>query len=105
MAPIRKTFWIGTKSGSRRMFADEGVAHPLGIENLKSIEEVARAIAEMRAQKPALRQVLVKLNEGVSGEGNALVDLEGLTFPGDFRARDDSATAAIDEVRIAGRDL
>src|SRR5213083_2701204 len=23
-----KTFWIGTKSGSRRMFADEGVAHP-----------------------------------------------------------------------------
>src|SRR5205085_7637025 len=57
-----KTFWIGTKSGSRQMFADEGVAHPLGIENLKSIDEVARAIAEMRAQKPALRQVLVKLN-------------------------------------------
>jgi hypothetical protein len=77
-----KTFWIGTKSGSRRMFADEGVAHPLGIENLKSIDEVAGAIAEMRTQKPALRQVLVKLNEGVSGEGNALVDLEGLTFPG-----------------------
>jgi hypothetical protein len=48
-----KTFWIGTKSGSRRMFADEGVAHPLGIENLKSIDEVARAIAEMRVQKPA----------------------------------------------------
>jgi hypothetical protein len=77
-----KTFWIGTKSGSRRMFAEEGVAHPLGIENLTSIDEVARAIAEMRTQKPALRQVLVKLNEGVSGEGNALVDLEGLTFPG-----------------------
>src|SRR6185503_12198842 len=77
-----KTFWIGTKSGSRRMFADEGVAHPLGIENLSNIDDVARAIAEMRAQKPALRQVLVKLNEGVSGEGNALVDLEGLTFPG-----------------------
>src|SRR3954451_9621401 len=32
-----KTFWIGTKSGSRRMFAEEGVAHPLGIENLTSI--------------------------------------------------------------------
>ncbi|HEX3145013.1 MAG TPA: peptide ligase PGM1-related protein [Pyrinomonadaceae bacterium] len=77
-----KTFWIGTKSGSRKMFADEGVAHPLGIENLASIDDVARAIAEMRRQKPALRQVLVKLNEGVSGEGNALVDLEGLTFPG-----------------------
>ena len=77
-----KTFWIGTKSGSRKMFADEGVAHPLGIENLASIDDVARAIAEMRRQKPALRQVLVKLNEGVSGEGNALVDLEALAFPG-----------------------
>jgi hypothetical protein len=77
-----KTFWIGTKSGSRQMFADEGVAHPLGIENLSSIDDVARAIAEMRAKKPDLRQVLVKLNEGVSGEGNALVDLEGLTFSG-----------------------
>src|SRR6476619_412565 len=77
-----KTFWIGTKSGSRQMFADEGVAHPLGIENLTSIDDVARAIAEMRRQKPALRQVLVKLNEGVSGEGNALVDLEALAFPG-----------------------
>jgi hypothetical protein len=77
-----KTFWIGTKSGSRQIFADEGVTHPLGIENLSSIDDVARAIAEMRAQKPSLRQVLVKLNEGVSGEGNALVDLEGLTFPG-----------------------
>ena len=77
-----KTFWIGTKSGSRKIFADEGVPHPLGIENLSSIDDVARAIAEMRARKPALRQVLVKLNEGVSGEGNALVELEGLTFPG-----------------------
>src|SRR5262252_9298761 len=77
-----KTFWIGTKSGSRRIFDDEGVAHPLGIENLSGIDEVARAIAEMRAQKPSLRQVLVKLNEGVSGEGNALVNLEGLAFPG-----------------------
>jgi len=77
-----KTFWLGTKSGSRQIFADCGVPHPLGIENLSTIEDVARAIAEMRAQQPQLRQVLVKLNEGVSGEGNALVNLEGLVFPG-----------------------
>src|SRR5499427_6245951 len=77
-----KTFWLGTKSGSRRIFAECGVPHPLGIENLSGIDEVARAIAEMRGQKPSLRQVLVKLNEGVSGERNALVNLEGLTFPG-----------------------
>src|SRR5207244_3167140 len=33
-------------------------------------------------ERPSLRQVLVKLNEGVSGEGNALVHLEDLPAPG-----------------------
>jgi hypothetical protein len=42
----------------------------------------------MRAQKPELRQVLVKLNEGVSGEGNALVDLDGLPPAGDSSERE-----------------
>jgi hypothetical protein len=82
-----KFFPLGTKSGSRRIFAEEGVPHPLGIENLSDIDDVARAIAEMRAKKPGLRQVLVKLNEGVSGEGNALVDLDDLPAPGDASER------------------
>src|SRR5436190_21874354 len=82
-----KTFPLGTKSGSRRIFAEEGVPHPLGVENLSNIEDVARAIAEMRARKPSLGQGLVKRNEGVSGEGNALVDLEGLPGPGDSSER------------------
>ncbi|HXI74555.1 MAG TPA: peptide ligase PGM1-related protein [Pyrinomonadaceae bacterium] len=77
-----KFFPLGTKSGSRRIFAEEGVPYPLGVESLSSIDDVVAAISDMRRQKPALRQVLVKLNEGVSGEGNALVNLEGLTFPG-----------------------
>jgi hypothetical protein len=83
-----KYFPFGTKSGSRRIFAEEGVPYPLGVENLTTIDDVARAIAEMRAQKPSLRQVLVKLNEGVSGEGNALVDLEGLPEVGSSAERD-----------------
>jgi len=73
-----KYFPLGTKSGARRIFAEEGVPHPLGIENLQSADDVVDAILEMRAQKPALREVVVKLNEGVSGEGNALVDLTAL---------------------------
>jgi hypothetical protein len=77
-----KYFPLGTKSGCRRIFAEEGVSHPMGIENLTNIEDVAGAIAEMRSKRPALRQVLVKLNEGVSGEGNAVVDLENLPEPG-----------------------
>ena len=33
------------------------------------------AIAEMQATKPSIKQLMVKLNEGVSGEGNAVIDL------------------------------
>src|SRR5881398_2122779 len=61
-----KFFPLGTKSGSRRIFAEEGVPHPLGVEDLSSIDDVVAAISNMRRQKPELRQVLVKLNEGVS---------------------------------------
>jgi hypothetical protein len=75
-----KYFPLGTKSGARRIFAEEGVPHPLGIENLQSADDVVNAILEMRGQKPALREVVVKLNEGVSGEGNAIVDVSGLAF-------------------------
>lgn len=78
---------LGTKSGCRRIFAEEGVAHPLGMENLSSADELLSAIAEMRARKTPMHQVLVKLNEGVSGEGNALVDLKGLPASGDSSER------------------
>src|SRR6266567_5883950 len=73
-----KFFPLGTKSGCRKIFIEENVPHPLGHENLGSKEDLIEAIAQMRAQKPSIRQVLVKLNEGVSGEGNAVIDLYGL---------------------------
>jgi hypothetical protein len=73
-----KFFPLGTKSGCRKIFQEEDVPHPLGYENLGSADEVIEAIMEMRVKKPSMRQVLVKLNEGVSGEGNAVVDLTGL---------------------------
>jgi hypothetical protein len=76
-------FAFGTKSGCRRIFAEEGVPHPLGAEDLNSADEMIAAIAAMRARKPSLRKLIVKLNEGVSGQGNAVLDLEGLPAPGD----------------------
>jgi hypothetical protein len=82
-----KFFPLGTKSGCRKIFQDEDVAHPLGQENLGSKDELIGAIMEMRASKPSIKQVLVKLNEGVSGEGNALVDLTGLPPSGDPKER------------------
>ncbi len=76
-----KYFPLGTKSGCRRIFDELAVPHPIGYEDLKSVDDVVQAIQKMRAEKPQLRQVLIKLNEGVSGEGNALIDLAELPAP------------------------
>jgi hypothetical protein len=75
-------FPFGTKTGCRRIFAEEKIPHPLGVEDLHSLLDVERAIVKIRAQRPDLKEVLVKLNEGVSGEGNARVDLTKLPEPG-----------------------
>jgi hypothetical protein len=72
-------FPYGTKTGCRRLFAEQGVRHPLGREDLSTTGELAAAIAELRSERPGMAQVIVKLNEGVSGEGNALLSLEGLS--------------------------
>ena len=80
-----KFFPLGTKSGCRKIFMEENVPHPVGRENIGSKEELVDAILQMRSMKPSLRQVMVKLNEGVSGEGNAVIDLTGLPSPGDSK--------------------
>jgi hypothetical protein len=90
---------LGTKSGCRELFAAAGVAHPLGVEHLRSVPEAIEAIVGLRARKPQIEQLVMKLNEGVSGEGNAIVDLRGLPAPGAGAER-----AAIAE-RIAGMAL
>ena len=76
-------FALGGKSGARRLFAEEGLPHPLGVENIDDEAGFVRAIAGMREQRPALRRVITKLNQGVSGMGNAVVDLRELPAPGD----------------------
>jgi PGM1 C-terminal domain/ATP-grasp domain len=73
-----KFFPLGTKSGCREIFIQENVPHPLGRENIGSKEGLINAIVDMRVAKPCIEQVMVKLNEGVSGEGNAVIDLRGL---------------------------
>jgi hypothetical protein len=82
-----KFFSLGTKSGCRKIFMDENVLQPLGREDVGSKEDLVEAIAQMRRSKPSIKQVMVKLNEGVSGEGNAIIDLTRLPAPGDGKER------------------
>jgi hypothetical protein len=75
-------FHFGTKSGCRKLFAEEGVAHPRGVEDVRTAADVLDALARLRALGDG-EQAMVKLNEGVAGEGNALVDVSGLPPSGD----------------------
>ena len=70
------TYW-GTKSGSRRIFKEAGIELPAGFEDLKDAGDLARALSELKQMKPDLRGAVVKINEGFSGEGNAVFDLRG----------------------------
>lgn len=67
----------GSKSGSRRAFRAAGIPLPDGTEDLQDFEQVAEAINGMLGLKPDLRRVVVKLDEGFSGEGNAALDVSG----------------------------
>jgi hypothetical protein len=86
-----RCFPLGTKSGCRKLFADLGISHPLGFENLHSIEDVTGALVRLRAARPGITEAMVKLNEGVSGEGNALVDLHDMAVPGPPGEREETA--------------
>jgi hypothetical protein len=92
-------FAFGTKSGCRQLFEEEGVPHPVGLENLAGVDDVIDGIVGLRAGKPQMGKVLVKLNEGVSGEGNALVDLGPVPAPGD-RGERDAIRGAVEAMRF-----
>jgi hypothetical protein len=63
---------LGSKSGSRQVFREAGIPLPPGSEDLADMDEVADALAALKGAHPRLRKAVVKLNEGFSGEGNAV---------------------------------
>ncbi len=71
----------GTKSGSRQTFAECGVPHPDGTPLVRSAQELAAQIDLVMERNPTARKMVVKLNEGFSGEGNAILKLPE-TAPG-----------------------
>jgi len=67
----------GSKSGSRKVFREAGIEMPEGFEELRGVDETIDALVELRARRPGLKRAVVKLEEGFSGEGNALFTYEG----------------------------
>lgn len=70
-------YHLGTKSGCRKTFREAGVRFPDGFEDLRDAADITEALARLREQDPAMRRAVVKLNDGFSGEGNALFYFDG----------------------------
>ncbi|MBM6582024.1 hypothetical protein ILT44_17630 [Microvirga sp. BT689] len=67
---------LGSKSGSRKIFREAGIAMPEGFEDLFTPDAITDALVELKNRRPAIRRAVVKLNEGFSGEGNAVFAYE-----------------------------
>jgi hypothetical protein len=72
--------WWGGKAGSRQLFARCGLPHPAGSGLVHQLDALAEATAELWERQPRLRRCVVKLNEGISGQGNAPLELEPLAL-------------------------
>jgi hypothetical protein len=75
--------WLGSKSGARKVARRAGVPVFEGAEDLRSPGDVEEAIHLIRAARPAAEAVVIKLNNGFSGQGNAIIDLRELRSPVD----------------------
>ncbi|MDQ6909533.1 MAG: peptide ligase PGM1-related protein [Actinomycetota bacterium] len=75
--------WLGSKSGARKIARRAGVAVLPGDEDLFSATAVEAAIAAIRRQRPEAESVVIKLNNGFSGQGNVMVAIEAMATASD----------------------
>ena len=103
---------MGFKSAGRKLMREAGVPVTYGVEDVTSISSVLGAIATIRAARPHCAGVVVKHDNSVAGDGNAVLRFGGGDAP--WRAKldglpqwyvDDLAKGGIVEELVAGSDF
>jgi PGM1 C-terminal domain len=69
---------LGSKSNSRKIFRECGLNVPPGFEDLVSEEDIIHSLTELKKQHPHIRKAVVKVNDGFSGDGNAVFSFSGI---------------------------
>ena len=69
--------YLGTKSFSRKIFKDCNVDTPPGFEDCNSEDDIIEALFKLKTMLPGLNRAVIKLNDGFSGDGNAVFSYEG----------------------------
>jgi hypothetical protein len=65
-------FYEGSKSGGRKTFRSCGVNLPDGFEDLHTKKDVVNALTVLKRNHPSIRKAVLKMNDGFSGDGNAI---------------------------------
>lgn len=67
-----KLNYLGSKSGSRTIFKECGIDLPDGCENLSTLNDIVKSLIELKHSNPYITKAVIKMNEGFSGDGNAI---------------------------------
>lgn len=73
--------WVGSKSGAREVALAAGVEVFQGAGDLYSLEAIATAIDEIKELRSHRKAVVAKLNNGFSGQGNVILELDQIRTP------------------------
>ena len=79
--PRPQLTFLGSKTGSRQVGRRAGVPVLDGSEDLYSLEAVEAAVVAIKSGRPGAEAVVIKLNDGFSGQGNAILPMAGLASP------------------------
>ena len=81
-APLNGTgpeaWHLGLKSAGRRLLRTAGVPVPYGHEDVRSVDDVVRAAADIGTRRPWASAVVVKHDDSASGDGNVVLRLRDI---------------------------
>lgn len=96
-------FYEGSKSGGRKTFRESGVKLPEGYEDLHTKQEVIMSLTSLKRKNPSLRKAVIKINEGFSGEGNAIYRYPGV--PIDDRLEENLTASFSQHMKTVAKDV
>ncbi len=77
---------LGSKSNGRKIFRECDLAVPPGFEDLHTEADIIDGLTKMKENNPSLKKGVVKVNDGFSGDGNAVFSYSGSEEAKDLKA-------------------
>lgn len=69
--------YLSSKSTGRKLFRTCGIDVPKGFEDIFTMPDLVEALVKLKHNDPKLSKAVLKINEGFSGEGNAIFSYSG----------------------------